>query len=73
VSPTGEEGDGEWSQRVTSTELWPLRQEELAAMLEAAGFERITCWGDMQGAPFDARHSPNLVITATYATPVSSR
>jgi glycine/sarcosine N-methyltransferase len=65
ASPTGEEGDGEWSQRVTSTELWPLRQKELTQMLEAAGFRGIACWGDMQGAPFDVRRSPNLVITAT--------
>jgi hypothetical protein len=36
-------------------------------MLEAAGFEKITCWGDMQGAPFDAHRSPNLVVTTTRA------
>ena len=67
ASPNEEGGLGGWSQRITSTELWPLRQEELTAMLEAAGFEKITCWGDMQGAPFDAHRSPNLVITTTRA------
>jgi glycine/sarcosine N-methyltransferase len=65
---TGEEGDSGWSQRVTSTELWPQRQKELTRMLEAAGFRGITCWGDMQGTPFDVRRSPNLVITATCPT-----
>jgi glycine/sarcosine N-methyltransferase len=65
---TDGEREGVWSQRVTSTDLWPLRQNELTHMLEAAGFEGITCWGDMQDAPFDARRSPNLVITATCAT-----
>jgi glycine/sarcosine N-methyltransferase len=67
-SPTGEGGGGGWSQRVTSTELWPQRQGELTHMLEAAGFREIACRGDMQGAPFDVRRSPNLVITATCPT-----
>jgi hypothetical protein len=68
ASLDGERGPGGWSQRVTSTKLWPLRQGESTAMLEAAGFEKITCWGDMQGGPFDAHRSPNLVITATRAS-----
>jgi glycine/sarcosine N-methyltransferase len=58
------EGAGAWQQRVTATELWPLRQGELIPVLAGAGFGRITCWGDMQGAPFDRVESPNLIITA---------
>jgi len=58
------EGVGAWSQQVTSTRLWPLRQEELVAALVAAGFAEVACWGDMQGAPFDPEASPNLVVAA---------
>jgi hypothetical protein len=47
-----------------STRLWPLRQAELVAALEEAGFARITLWGDMQGAPFQPEGSPNLVLGA---------
>jgi SAM-dependent methyltransferase len=55
---------GEWSQQVTTTRLRPLQQEELVEALDTAGFGESTCWGDMQGAPFDAEASPNLVVTA---------
>jgi SAM-dependent methyltransferase len=58
-----EEG-GKWGQHLGSTRLWPLRQEELTAALEGGGFEAITCWGDMQGSPFDPETSGNLVVTA---------
>jgi glycine/sarcosine N-methyltransferase len=58
------EGTGEWSQQVRSTRLWPQRRDDLVAALTAAGFGDITCWGDMQGMPFDADHSPNLVVAA---------
>ena len=58
------EGVGAWQQRVTATELWPLRQGELVLALAGAGFGTITCWGDMQGAPFDCAESTNLIITA---------
>lgn len=59
------EGDGPWTRRVMSTRLHPLRQTELVAALEGAGFQEITLWGDMQGAPFDSDRSPNLVAVAT--------
>jgi glycine/sarcosine N-methyltransferase len=58
------EGEDVWRQKVTSTRLWPLGQRGLTAAIESAGFHRVTCWGDMQGAPFDLDHSPNLVVTA---------
>ncbi|HIP87165.1 MAG TPA: class I SAM-dependent methyltransferase [Anaerolineales bacterium] len=51
-----------WEQQVMSTRIWPLRQAELAGALRMAGFTEVVCWGDMQGAPFDAEESPNLVI-----------
>jgi glycine/sarcosine N-methyltransferase len=58
------EGAGEWRQQVRSTRLWPQRRDDLVAALAAAGFGEIACWGDMQGMPFDADRSPNLVLTA---------
>jgi len=58
------EGAGEWRQQVRATRLWPQRRDDLVAALAAVGFREIACWGDMQGAPFDAECSPNLVLTA---------
>ena len=58
------EGGGEWSQRVTATRLRPLRQGELVGAATEAGFGEITCWGDLQGSPYDADRSGNLVLTA---------
>ena len=57
------EGAGTWSQQVASTRLWPQRQAELAAALEAT-FDNVVCYGDMTGAAFEPQDSPNLVITA---------
>ena len=58
------EGAGGWKQQVTSTQLWPLRQAELAAALAETSFDDIAYYGDMSGAPLDVDHSPNLVVTA---------
>ncbi|MBU0703624.1 MAG: class I SAM-dependent methyltransferase [Chloroflexi bacterium] len=55
---------GAWAQHVTSTRLRPLRQTELAAAVQEAGFDHVTCYGDMTGAPFGSTHSPNLIVTA---------
>jgi glycine/sarcosine N-methyltransferase len=57
------EGAGDWSQRVATTRLFPLRQAELIAALEMAGFGEIVCWGDMQGSPFELEASGNLVVS----------
>jgi SAM-dependent methyltransferase len=54
----------DWSQKVATTRLWPHQQQELTAALVAAGFEEVTCWGNMQGVPFDSQASPNLVVIA---------
>jgi SAM-dependent methyltransferase len=58
------EGAREWSQQVASKRLWPQRRNELVAALTTAGFAAITCFGDMQGKPYDPESSGNLVITA---------
>jgi hypothetical protein len=58
------ETDTDWTQQITSTPLWPQTQSELSGALTAAHFKAITCFGDLQGAPFDAGSSPNLVVTA---------
>jgi glycine/sarcosine N-methyltransferase len=57
------EGHGNWSQRVATTCLWPLRQAELIAALETAGFGEVVCWGDMQGSLFELETSGNLVVS----------
>jgi SAM-dependent methyltransferase len=58
------QANGTWSQRVTSTRLWPQTSGQLVEAVEGAGFEAIGCLGDLQGAPFDPTSSPNLVIRA---------
>ena len=62
------EGMGAWSQRIVTSRLRPLLKDELLAALSTAGFEQIACYGDMQGAPFDPEHSPNLVVAANQPT-----
>ena len=57
-------GPGAWHQRFTSTRLWPLTRRELTGGLRVAGFEDITCYGNMEGSPFDRETSPNLVVIA---------
>ena len=59
------EGASDWQQQVWQTRLRPWRQRELLPALEAAGFGPVTCWGDMQGAPYRAEDSPNLVLVAS--------
>lgn len=63
-------GHGPWEQRVMSTRLRPLRHAELTAALEAAGFREISVWGELQGAPFKAERSPNLVMEAVKRVPL---
>lgn len=65
------QADGEWSQRVTSTRLWPQRRDELVTAIETAGFVGAACYGDMQGRTYDTESSGNLVITARRNTPHS--
>ncbi len=65
------QGAGAWDQRIATSRLRPLPRDELLAALSRAGFERIACYGDMQGAPFDPQSSPNLVVTATNHQPTN--
>ena len=58
------EAGSSWKQRVVTTFLYPLKQTELVAALSAAGFEGITCYGDMASAAFDPETSGNLIVTA---------
>jgi hypothetical protein len=58
------QGSGNWTQRRSQTQLYPLRQAELEAALVAAGFSQVTSYGGLNGAPFEALKSPNLVVSA---------
>jgi glycine/sarcosine N-methyltransferase len=58
------DAEGKWSQQVEATELHPITHSELVASLTAAGFTKIGCYGDMQGAPFDPENSSNLITVA---------
>jgi SAM-dependent methyltransferase len=58
------QGGGDWTQHSIAARLWPQRRGELVAALESAGFVQVSAYGDMQGAPFDAGSSGNLVLTA---------
>jgi len=55
---------GSWTQHSMASRLWPQRQTELVAALAAAGFAQTTSYGDLQGTPFDAASSGNLVLRA---------
>ena len=57
-------GGGAWQQRVASTRLRPNRCDELVQALGTARFARVSTWGNMQGQPFDAQASSNLVLAA---------
>jgi len=62
---TLQRGDGSWQQSVTTTQLYPLRQAELLAGLAEVGFGSIQTFGSMDGSPYDAVTSDNLIIFAT--------
>lgn len=64
VATLHREKDQPWQQRVSATQLWPLRQDDLLPALQAAGFEQVICYGSMEGAPFVPGTSPNLIISA---------
>ncbi len=56
---------GAWNVQVQSTPQRPYHQSEIELLLRRAGFRTMTFWGDLQGAPFDAAQSPDLVVVAT--------
>ena len=57
------EGQGNWTQQVTTTCLRPVRQVDLTAPLSQAGFQEFKFFGNMAGAPFEPETSGNLVLT----------
>ncbi|PKN90990.1 MAG: hypothetical protein CVU44_21255 [Chloroflexi bacterium HGW-Chloroflexi-6] len=58
------EAEGVWTQSIRSTQLRPLLAAELQTSFQGAGFESITCYGDLAGSIFNSSSSGNLVITA---------
>jgi SAM-dependent methyltransferase len=57
-------GGGSWTQRVSSSLLYPLRESELLQALRQAGFSRVERYGSLAGAGFDKGSSGNLVVAA---------
>ncbi|MDO9545474.1 MAG: class I SAM-dependent methyltransferase [Pelolinea sp.] len=53
-----------WTQKVSTTRLFPLKQEILLPLLEKAGFHQLSCFGKMEASMFDPEKSGNLVVTA---------
>lgn len=67
VTLTRLSADAAWQQQVRSTRLYPLRQTEMAQALEQAGFHQSAYYGGMNGSPFNADSSGNLVVVARRA------
>ncbi len=61
------EGGLSWRQSVDTSRLRPLLHDELHAALAAAGFAQVQAFGGLDGSPFDARSSGNLVVGARRA------
>ncbi len=58
-------GEANWEQRVSTTRLYPLKQDTLVGLLEDSGFSEITCYGIMDmNQSFDPLTSENLVVSA---------
>ena len=53
-----------WSADVQSTPQRPYRQNEIELLLQRAGFREIAFYGNLQGEPFDAETSADLVVVA---------
>jgi glycine/sarcosine N-methyltransferase len=56
------EGGGAWTQRAETTTLHPWLYAELLRALAEAGFGDVTSYGNMEGAPFDAAASGDLIL-----------
>lgn len=55
--------EGVWSVAVQSTPQRLLRKE-VEHWLRRVGFREIAFYGNLQGEPFDAARSPDLVVVA---------
>lgn len=58
---------GKWTQQIEATTLRPWLHDELRSAIAASGFDKIACYGDMSGAPFDPESSGNLIMAANRA------
>ena len=54
-----------WSVQVQSTLQRPYQQLEVEHLLRHAGFQQIEFYGNLQGEPFDAAQSGDLVVVAS--------
>lgn len=57
-------GEAPWMQRVHTTRLRALGQDEMLGALGEAGFGEIEAYGSLGGEGFDPRASGNLVVVA---------
>ena len=55
---------GDWTQKVVSSRLRPLLEEDLTSALSEAGFGGLAAYGNMAGGTFDRKTSSNLVLLA---------
>ncbi len=53
-----------WAQTVSTTRLFPLKQEILLPLLDKARFHQLSCYGKMETEEFNPEKSGNLVVTA---------
>jgi SAM-dependent methyltransferase len=60
------EAEGPWTQRASSTRLWPWRHAALTEMVKDAGYGELRTYGDMQGRSWQV-DSPNLIVRALKA------
>ncbi|MBI5035101.1 MAG: class I SAM-dependent methyltransferase [Chloroflexi bacterium] len=55
---------GAWSVQVQSTQQRPYQKNEIENLLERAGFHDVSFYGSLQGEPFNAEQSGDLVVVA---------
>ena len=56
---------GNWSVQVQSTPQRPYQKIEIENLLQRAGFRNLEFYGSLQGEPFDAEQSGDLVTVAS--------
>lgn len=64
IATIEQDAAGAWHANVMSTLQRPLFAGEMRRWLAEAGFEDVTLYGGMDGSPFDAEASSDLVIVA---------
>lgn len=55
---------GAWSVQAHSTPQRPYQKIEIENLLRRAGFRALQCFGSLQGEPFDAAQSSDMVVVA---------